>query len=207
MLSKSKICTLDAERPKKTTSVNFNHLKFIFTEQPEKALEEKHIFNLFVFLTSLLFFLATAFNYEFELGNVTFASLIGGILVFSVYLISRFYVYNQKVVVLLIIVSSIVLFVVYITNFGIKGPIIYNFIALGMAILFFLKNKNRVFFLIFLIISLICLFIFEYHFLPNLGDYVDNKTRIMDHGINWIINFRHCFRPFLSIWVSLCSLF
>lgn len=162
----------------------FSDFKYLFTDEPIKALMERHIFNLFVFITSILFFFATLINYIANLGVVTFVSLAGGILLFTVYLISRFYIFNKKVIVVFIVLSFISLNALFLTNYGFRGPIVYNFLTLGMAILFFLTKKSKIIFTLLLSLNLIVLAIIEYNFYSYIGYYIDEETRIIDHIVN-----------------------
>lgn len=165
-----------------------NYLRYIFTDTPEKALNEHHIFNLFVFLVSVLFYLATLFNYLAQLELITQVSFIGSILTTSVYFISRFFVYNQKVVIGFILLSFLNLNALFITNFGFKGPIIYSFLTFGMSILFFLKKKSRLIFLFILVTNLGILATFEYNYPVFFGYYESDSVRILDHSVNLIFS-------------------
>jgi signal transduction histidine kinase len=168
--------------------VKLNYYKYIFTDAPEKELNERHIFNLFVFLVSFLFYVATLFNIVVDLGIVTFVSLSGALVISVIYFLSRFYVYNQKLIILFIVFSILALNGLFITNFGFKGPIVYNFMTLGMAILFFLKKRSRIFFIIALCTNLTLLGFVEYYF-PNLfGFYENNTIRILDHVTNLLFS-------------------
>jgi len=165
-----------------------NYLRYLFTDEPEKALNERHIFNLFVFIVSGLFYLATLFNVLANLEHVAIVSLAGGILLTSIYFLSRFYIYNQKIVILFISIAFISLNALFIINFGYKGPIVYSMITLGMTILFFLKKKSRIFFTITLSLNLTLLGFIEYYF-PNVFGYYENDTiRLLDHVTNLLFS-------------------
>ena len=165
-----------------------NYFKYIFTNTPEKAFSEEHIFNLFVFMASCLFYIATVFNSIADLGIVTMVSFVGAIILSAIYFLSRFYIYNQKIVVLFITFSFLALNGLFITNFGYQGPIVYSYVTLGMAILFFLNKKNRIIFIIILSINLTLLGFIEYYF-PSLFGYYENDTiRLIDHVVNLLFS-------------------
>jgi len=168
--------------------MRFNYIKYIFTDTPEKAFSEKHIFNFFIFITSILFFLATVFNYMANFGIVTTISFTGGISLGVIYFISRFYAYNQKVVIIFIISSFLFLNGLFFTNFGYKGPIVYNFLTFGMAIMFFLNKKNQIIFLLLLLLNFVVLAVIEYVHPSYFGYYNSDSMRIIDHVVNLIFS-------------------
>ncbi len=165
-----------------------NRFKYIITEDPDRSLNENHIFNLFVFLISVLFFAATIINLLTDLEIVGMVSFAGFILIFSIYLISRFYIYNYKVLIIFIIIAFISLNGLFLTNFGYKGPIVYAFLTLGMTILFFLNKRDRIIVTISMLVNLLILAIIEYYYPLFFGHYKNDSARLLDNVITLIFS-------------------
>lgn len=165
-----------------------NRFKYIITEDPDRSLNENHIFNLFVFLISVLFFAATILNLLTDLETVGMVSFAGFLLIFSIYLISRFYIFNRKVLIIFIIFSFISLNGLFFTNFGYKGPIVYAFLTLGMTILFFLNKKDRIIVMISMLVNLLILAVIEYQYPLLFGYYKNDLARLLDHVLTLLFS-------------------
>lgn len=148
---------------------------------PEAIGFENHFVILCCVLACIAFVIGFIVNVSLSLGLVLELLSAGGILFYSIlYIIARFYRKYQLAKIVFIISVSIFLDLLWLSNYGSYGPIIYIYIVAYSGFLFLFSGKQLIAYTLYFFLNTTGMFLLEYLHPDYLGNYTDNVIRTLD---------------------------
>ena len=130
-----------------------------------------------IFFAFISIFLNFSMGFKWELIVIPFVSIL---IFVAVYLMAKRNQYITFAKWLFISTSLVLINVVWYYNYGSRGPWFFLLVLLYSYLIFMMSGKQLLFLSIVLLINVIVLYLYE-HAHPNaLGDYPNNRIRLMD---------------------------
>ena len=151
-----------------------NRLKTLYiklTDDPEKIGFDYHLIILSCIFAILAFAVGLVINIILPFGTHIIVSTSAGLIFYSIlYYLARFRRKYLLTKIIYILTLSIFLDILWLTNFGSRGPIMFIYIVVYTGFLFYLNGKQLVIYTIFFFINTLGMFLIEYYSPGILGE-------------------------------------
>ena len=157
------------------------HILHYLFQSPEIIGFENHFVILCCVLALMASCIGLVVNISLSLELVLILLTIVGVLFYTIlYVLSRFFRFYRLVKITFIISVSIFLDLLWLSNHGSYGPIIYVYIVTYTGFLFIISGRQLLFYTIFFFINTTGMFFLEFTYPDLLGNYADITTRTLD---------------------------
>jgi signal transduction histidine kinase len=172
----------------KEENVFMYRLQSLVQGRYSSTFEDKLLLSSTLFI-SLFQLMSVVFNLLMGLeDSIVFTSILGFLIFMILYLILRLidrskYMYFITGVVMLFFID-----LVWLVNYGSKGPVLQFFIVLFSFIILIFHRKYYLYITLIFILNVIVLFIYETFIYDVVGSYPDNQTRLLDNYLGFFIS-------------------
>ena len=120
--------------------------------------------------------------------SIVYTSILGFAIFLMLYLILRLISRSKYMYFITGIVMLFFIDLVWLVNYGSKGPVLQFFIVLFSFIILIFHRKYYLYITLILILNIIFLFIYESFIYDIIGTYPDNQTRLLDNYFGCFIS-------------------
>ncbi len=161
-----------------------NPIKFIFHHlvgSPDKYTFEQRFFVSFNLACIVIAIIGSVINMLLELGSfVVLSTLAIALFLIYIYYLTRFKSNLDTPRWLLSITLYFILSLLWLTNGGSEGPILFLYIIFLLLLILLWESKNRIIFLTLFFLNICALFIVEYWYPHFVTSYDADQTRLID---------------------------
>lgn len=139
---------------------------------------------------ALILAVSTGFNFILDLKlSITIASGTGALVLFCLYLFSRFVSRGNAVFLTTSIIILIFVDTIWFVNYGSNGPVMSTFVVYYSFLLLVFDKRHFLLISVILVFNILVLYLFEVNYPEIIGDYTNLTARKADNYIGLVFSF------------------